>query len=311
MGEQQRLTRVRTLPLALREPAHELAHTKASKLAIGVELSAAPADVCQKTCQNRRKSQNGRIFSRQFMRRAVGGLATSPAGISLQFFVQFEWRGADSLGGELRGPCALIVRGAAAMRSMRYLGPAINSVDSQVSVVAEELANVEEFVQLFAQNQRGIQAYIWTLVPNRADSDDLMQETSVSLWRKWSEFDRERDFFRWACGVAFIEVLRYRRKTASQRMWFSEELDGDARSRVRGRRRAMRNAHRSAAIVSGKAWTSGTARLSRRDIVTAPMCRPSRRRLSRPVSTLYKMVARIRDRLHMCIEGTIARQSHP
>jgi DNA-directed RNA polymerase specialized sigma24 family protein len=31
----------------------------------------------------------------------------------------------------------------------------------------------------------------------------------------------------------------------------------------------------------------------------------------RPVSTLYKIVARIRDRLYMCIEGTIARQSHP
>ena len=33
--------------------------------------------------------------------------------------------------------------------------------------------------------------------------------------------------------------------------------------------------------------------------------------LRRPVSTLYKIVARIRDRLHMCIEGTIAQESHP
>jgi RNA polymerase sigma-70 factor (ECF subfamily) len=33
--------------------------------------------------------------------------------------------------------------------------------------------------------------------------------------------------------------------------------------------------------------------------------------LNRPVSTLYKLVARIRDRLHACIEGTIARESRP
>ena len=90
--------------------------------------------------------------------------------------------------------------------------------------MADDFANVEQFVQLFAKHQRGIQAYLWTLVLNRADCDDLMQETSVSLWRKWPEFDPERDFFRWACGIAFIEVLRFRRKTASQRLWFSEEL---------------------------------------------------------------------------------------
>ena len=193
---------------------------------------------------------------------------------------------------------------------MRYLGPAINSVDSQVSVVAEELANVEEFVQLFARNQRGIQAYIWTLVPNRADSDDLMQETSVSLWRKWSEFDRQRDFFRWACGIAFIEVLRYRRKSASQRMWFSEELMEtlavefvDDAELCEMRTEALQSClekldERDRKIIEARYRDGANVQAVAQE-------------LSRPVSTLYKMVVRIRDRLHMCIEGTIARQSHP
>src|SRR5262245_25737660 len=90
--------------------------------------------------------------------------------------------------------------------------------------MVEEFANVERFVQLFAKHQRGIQAYIWTLVSHRDDSDDILQETSVSLWRKWAEYDPNRDFFRWACGIAFIEVLRHRRRHASRRLWFSEEL---------------------------------------------------------------------------------------
>jgi RNA polymerase sigma-70 factor, ECF subfamily len=174
----------------------------------------------------------------------------------------------------------------------------------------EDLRNVEEFVQLFARHQRGIQAYIWTLVPNRADSDDLMQETSVSLWRKWAEYDRQRDFFRWACGIAFIEVLRYRRKSASQRLWFSEELmetlavefveDSDLYE--------MRTT----------ALQSCLQKLDERDRKIIEACyrdganvQAVAQELSRPVSTLYKMVARIRDRLYMCIEGTIARQSHP
>src|SRR5687768_9000539 len=179
-----------------------------------------------------------------------------------------------------------------------------------MAAVTEDLANVEQFVQLFAKYQRGVQAYIWTLVPNRSDSDDLMQETSVSLWRKWPEFDRERDFFRWACGIAFIEVLRYRRNTASKRMWFSEELIEtlavefvDNSDLYEARTVALQSCleqldERDRKIIEARY----------RDGVTIQEVAEE---LRRPVSTLYKTVSRIRDRLYMCIEGTIARQSHP
>jgi RNA polymerase sigma-70 factor (ECF subfamily) len=185
-----------------------------------------------------------------------------------------------------------------------------HAFEQQVAIVADQLANVELFVQLFAKCQRGIQAYIWTLVPNRADSEDLMQETSVSLWRKWPEFDPQRDFFRWACGIAFIEVLRYRRKTASQRMWFSEELMEtlavefvDDSELYELRTAALQSCleklgERDRKIIEARYRDGASAQQVAEE-------------LRRPVSTLYKMVARIRDRLYMCIEGTIARQSHP
>jgi RNA polymerase sigma-70 factor (ECF subfamily) len=176
--------------------------------------------------------------------------------------------------------------------------------------MADEFANVEQFVQLFAKHQRGIQAYLWTLVANRADCDDLMQETSVSLWRKWPEFDPQRDFFRWACGIAFIEVLRFRRKTASQRLWFSEELIEtlavefvDDCELYEMRTAALEKcleklAERDRKIIEARYRGGATAEQVAHEF-------------RRPVSTLYKIVARIRDRLYSCIEGTIARQSHP
>jgi RNA polymerase sigma-70 factor, ECF subfamily len=176
--------------------------------------------------------------------------------------------------------------------------------------VADDFANVEQFVQLFAKHQRGIQAYVWTLVLNRTDCDDLMQETSVSLWRKWPEFDPQRDFFRWACGIAFIEVLRFRRKTATQRLWFSEELIETL---------AVEFVDDSELYeMRATALQTCMEKLSERDrkIIEAryrggASAQEVAEQLRRPVSTLYKMVARIRDRLYACIEGTIARQSHP
>ena len=186
----------------------------------------------------------------------------------------------------------------------------IQLATDQAKLVADDFANVEQFVQLFAKHQRGIQAYLWTLVLNRADCDDLMQETSVSLWRKWPEFDPERDFFRWACGIAFIEVLRFRRKTASQRLWFSEELIEtlavefvDDSEQYDMRAAALQSCleklcERDRKIIEAR-YRAGTS------------AEQVAEELRKPVSTLYKMVARIRDRLYACIEGTIARESHP
>jgi len=176
--------------------------------------------------------------------------------------------------------------------------------------MAEQGANVEQFVQLFAKCQMGLQAYIWTLVPNRADADDLMQETSVALWRKWSEFDREREFFRWACGIAFIEVLRYRRRSGSERLWFSEELIETLAAEFLSE--SALYDERSAALQSClEKLPADDRKIIEARYRDGATIQAVAEELRRPVSTLYKMVARIRDRLHMCIEGTIARESHP
>ncbi|MCA9261446.1 MAG: sigma-70 family RNA polymerase sigma factor [Planctomycetales bacterium] len=82
------------------------------------------------------------------------------------------------------------------------------------------------FVQLFAKHQSALNAFISSLVATRMDVDDVMQETSLALWRKWEDFDVNRDFLRWACGIAHIEVLRHRRRSATDRLWLNEEVIG-------------------------------------------------------------------------------------
>lgn len=82
------------------------------------------------------------------------------------------------------------------------------------------------FVQLLAKHQCALNAFVSSLVPTRADAEDVLQETSLALWKKWADYDVTRDFFRWACGIAHIEVVRHRRKAATDRLWFNEELIG-------------------------------------------------------------------------------------
>lgn len=80
------------------------------------------------------------------------------------------------------------------------------------------------FVQLLSKHQRHLSSFIRSLVHTHSDADDVMQETSLALWEKRQHYDPTRDYFSWACGVAHIQVLRHRRKTATEKLWFNDDV---------------------------------------------------------------------------------------
>jgi len=80
----------------------------------------------------------------------------------------------------------------------------------------DELNKQQEFAELYAECEREILHYLLSVVPVHADALDVLQETATALWRRFSEYDRERPFGAWARTFAHMEVLRHR-KTQSRR----------------------------------------------------------------------------------------------
>jgi RNA polymerase sigma-70 factor (ECF subfamily) len=74
--------------------------------------------------------------------------------------------------------------------------------------------NHDRFVEQFVRCQDRVYAYIVTLLPNRTDAEEAFQQTSLALWKKWPQYDSSRDFVRWACGMAHLEVCNFLRKHA-------------------------------------------------------------------------------------------------
>ena len=78
--------------------------------------------------------------------------------------------------------------------------------------------NVEEsirhdcFVRLLTCHSRRIFGFILSQSPRWTDAEDIFQETSVALWKKFDAYQEGLSFFAWACGVARLEVLNHRRK---------------------------------------------------------------------------------------------------
>ena len=58
--------------------------------------------------------------------------------------------------------------------------------------------------------------YIYALVHNMNDAEDIYQQTSVILWRKFEEYEAESDFFRWASIIARYEVLNFFRTSSTR-----------------------------------------------------------------------------------------------
>ena len=80
--------------------------------------------------------------------------------------------------------------------------------------------NNDRFTQLFQQNYQDLYAYIFALVRDFSDAEDLLQETSVTLWEKFDEFDElqaDTSFRAWACTIAKYKALNFVRKQARQR----------------------------------------------------------------------------------------------
>ncbi|HWL08885.1 MAG TPA: sigma-70 family RNA polymerase sigma factor [Planctomicrobium sp.] len=69
-----------------------------------------------------------------------------------------------------------------------------------------------DFVRLWTSAAPRVQVYILTMVMNWADADDILQDVGVTAWQKFSEYDRQRDFATWACGIARNKVLLFKRK---------------------------------------------------------------------------------------------------
>ena len=68
----------------------------------------------------------------------------------------------------------------------------------------------DKFALLLDQNRSDLRQYIYSLCHNNADTEDILQETSSALWRKFDSYDPRQAFIYWALRFAYFEVMKFR-----------------------------------------------------------------------------------------------------
>lgn len=80
-------------------------------------------------------------------------------------------------------------------------------------------------MRLLFANDRRIYAYISVLVADRADAEDIFQETLSIMWGKFDTFQLDRDFGAWGIGIAYNLIRNYRRKQSRSHLYFEEDIE--------------------------------------------------------------------------------------
>lgn len=85
-------------------------------------------------------------------------------------------------------------------------------------------ADAEQLAALWVRAQPTVAAYIASIIPNFHDSNDVLQNVGMVVVRKREEYDAERPFVPWVIGIAQLEIKKFRRTAARDRLQFGENL---------------------------------------------------------------------------------------
>jgi RNA polymerase sigma-70 factor (ECF subfamily) len=170
-------------------------------------------------------------------------------------------------------------------------------------------AKSKQFLRLFLQNERRLYAYILTLLPNRADADDVLQEASLVMWDKFDAAHPPADFAAWGCRIAYFKVLDFCKKRQRSRVCFSQALL---------ERLADTAVEQSAALQLDErreALNGCIEKLSARDrallgwrFAEGATTQSTAARVGRSVDAVYKALARIRQDLFDCVSRALAQE---
>jgi RNA polymerase sigma-70 factor (ECF subfamily) len=167
--------------------------------------------------------------------------------------------------------------------------------------------NREEFIRDLTAAQSSLWGYVFSLLPDHAAAQDVLQQTNLTLWRKAGDFQPGTSFIAWASRAAYFHVLTYRRGMRRDRLVFNDEVfaylaerQGErmAEGGPEGRLTALRGCLDKLPPHSRKLLESRYAPgASVKDLAEAD---------GRSVAALSQVLYRIRETLLECIDASLA-----
>jgi len=85
---------------------------------------------------------------------------------------------------------------------------------------------MSQFMELYTQHHSRLQYFLLALAPTSHDAVDILQETSLILWKKFDSFEPGTNFMAWACQIARLQAMKqFQRNNRVPKLFESAVLD--------------------------------------------------------------------------------------
>jgi RNA polymerase sigma-70 factor (ECF subfamily) len=185
---------------------------------------------------------------------------------------------------------------------------AARSLSAMSAASPHEIARNQQLMALMTRHQRQIFAYIYTLVPDRHDAEDLLQETSLVVCEKFDEFTPGTDFVAWACQIAWWRIRYSRQKFARSKVVFDDDVLAAVAHTASEMAHELDERH--------EALAGCLKKLSPRDrelVLTryepGSGVAEAAKRTGRSMDAAYKALNRLRKLLHDCVTNQLTHET--
>jgi RNA polymerase sigma-70 factor, ECF subfamily len=164
----------------------------------------------------------------------------------------------------------------------------------------------ELIAQLLASHQQRLSGYVRTLVPNRADAEELLQEINLTIWRSGTKFQPGTNFAAWSYEIARRFVLNsYKQRPRGLRFSDAllEQLGATAATES-----DLASARLDALEHCLRKLSAKDQHLIRMRYEPGTTTQSLAARSGRSLRGLYQSLNRIRTALLECIQRTLARE---
>ena len=161
-----------------------------------------------------------------------------------------------------------------------------------------------EYSQKLTAVQRSLYAYILSLLPNRSDAEDILQETNLILCKKAREYDPEGHFQGWAFSIARFQVMKHIMKFRRSKLYFSSETIDNIADEMESNDDLVST--RKVLQVCYEQLPKHMTEIARLRFKEELNLKEISSRLNRPIGSVSATLHRIRANLRICVKNKIA-----
>ena len=165
----------------------------------------------------------------------------------------------------------------------------------------------EDFAALYSKYHLDLLRYVLTLLPDRHQAEDVVQETARLLWQKLEQYDPAQPFWPWARKFAYFEVLKVRKRDATRAKYFSDELV-EQLAEERAAHEPRLSAQRDALTACLDKLDERSRQLLVQRYTQDSTLQQLAEQQAKSANAVYLMMHRIRQRLVECVNRTLGKE---